>query len=130
MSLLSREARRRNDAFDDHRKEYGRDGDWHGQRVYPSHPCFGASRMPGMIQPHRTLLWHTNGTVDVTVSPLTGGPARTRTLPITREQWDAWQGGEYIQRAMPHLSASDREFLLSGMTDEDFEKMRDEDEDV
>lgn len=47
------------------------------------------------------------------------GKVRTRDIDVTPEQLAAWQGGTIIQRAMPHLTASDREFILSGCTDEE-----------
>jgi len=37
-----------------------------------------------------------------------------RVLPISKEQLSSWIGGELIQNAMPNLSISDREFLISG----------------
>ena len=36
-------------------------------------------------------------------------------LPITLEQLRSWANGTYIQRAMPHLSAEEREFLITGL---------------
>jgi hypothetical protein len=50
------------------------------------------------------------------------GVERTLDLPITQEQLDAWQGGMVIQRAMPHLSKADREFLITGTTQEEWDK--------
>jgi hypothetical protein len=45
---------------------------------------------------------------------------------------DAWNNGKLIQKAFPDLSASDREFIKSGITDEEwnemFFEMEDEDE--
>lgn len=37
-------------------------------------------------------------------------------LDVTQEQIDQWQGGALIQDAMPHLSADEREFLITGST--------------
>lgn len=48
---------------------------------------------------------------------------------ITRTQWDAWQAGEHIQNAMPQLGPEEREFLLSGMTPEEWNQMIAENED-
>jgi hypothetical protein len=47
---------------------------------------------------------------------------RVRDLPITQEQYDAWAGGALIQEAMPHLSADDREFLMTGSTPEEWDE--------
>jgi hypothetical protein len=37
-------------------------------------------------------------------------------MPITQDQLDAWAEGELIQEAMPHLTADQREFILTGIT--------------
>ena len=51
------------------------------------------------------------------------GVTRTLDLPVTQEQLDAWKGGELIQRAMPHLTADEREFLMTGITAHEWEEM-------
>lgn len=46
-----------------------------------------------------------------------------RDIPITEAQMDRWLGGlELIQDVMPELSADDREFMISGITPEMWEK--------
>jgi hypothetical protein len=53
-------------------------------------------------------------------SPLTG-KQNTMDLPITEEQLGRWQRREgLIQNIMPELSAGQREFLMSGYTEEDW----------
>lgn len=52
-------------------------------------------------------------------SPITK-KVTTRDLDVTQEQFDRWNQGESIQSVFTNLSASDREFLLTGMTDEDW----------
>lgn len=47
----------------------------------------------------------------------------TREIDVTQSQLDRWQAGELIQNVMPHLSADDREFLMTGLTPEDWEEM-------
>ena len=43
-------------------------------------------------------------------------------LPITEDDLLAWESsGELIQRAFPHLSPDQREFLLSGATPEEWD---------
>lgn len=37
-------------------------------------------------------------------------------IDITQEQLDQWQSGVLIQNAMPNISATEREFLISGMS--------------
>jgi hypothetical protein len=51
------------------------------------------------------------------------GVTRTKDLPITQEQYNAWQSGVYAQDAFANLDAGDREFIISGNTDEDWNKM-------
>jgi hypothetical protein len=57
----------------------------------------------------------------ITRTSTLSGKTRSRDLPITHEQYMAWRGGEYIQDAMPQLSDSDREFIISGITDEEWD---------
>jgi hypothetical protein len=44
-------------------------------------------------------------------------------LPVTPEQIEAWRQGELIQNVMPQLSAAEREFLISGVTPEEWEAL-------
>ena len=58
------------------------------------------------------------------------GIVRKRDLDITEEQVEAWQNGALIQDAMPQLSVADREFLINGVTDEEWRQtFGEEDED-
>ena len=56
------------------------------------------------------------------ISPVTG-KENAREINVTQEQIDRWQTGALIQNVMPELSASDREFLISGCTDEDWKTL-------
>ena len=47
-------------------------------------------------------------------SPLTG-IVNEKDLDITQEQYDNWNNGMLIQRAMPHLTSEEREFLITGL---------------
>jgi len=53
------------------------------------------------------------------VSTLTGVD-RERDLPVTPEQVAAWRDGMLIQHAMPHLSIDDREWLITGITPDEW----------
>ena len=44
----------------------------------------------------------------------------TRYIDITEEQIKAWEDGALIQDVAPHLSVSDREFLINGVTDDEW----------
>lgn len=57
----------------------------------------------------------------VTMTSPFSGITRTKEINVTEAQFNAWRGGELIQNAMPHLSASDREFLMTGIDDEEFD---------
>ena len=54
--------------------------------------------------------------MEITRKSLFSGVVRTRELDITQAQLDEWENGALIQNAFPHLSADDREFLMTGMT--------------
>jgi hypothetical protein len=55
-------------------------------------------------------------------SPLTGGQT-TLDLPVTEEQIQAYQRGGLIQDVFSHLTPGQREFIMSGYTEEDWAKM-------
>ena len=61
--------------------------------------------------------------MEVTKTSVHSGITRTLTLDVTAEEIATWKAGELIQNVMPHLSADDREFLMTGLTPEDWEEM-------
>jgi hypothetical protein len=64
-----------------------------------------------------------DGTMAITRTSLWSGETRTMELPITAVQLAQWEAGMPIQHAMPHLSATEREFVVSGMASEEWEEM-------
>ena len=55
---------------------------------------------------------------------------RTFEIDVTQAQLDAWNvDGKLIQDAMPNLNSSEREFIMSGMTDEEWDELYPEEED-
>lgn len=52
---------------------------------------------------------------------LISGVIRTLDLPVTEEQIEAWENGVSIQNAMPNLTDAQREFILTGMTNEEWD---------
>jgi hypothetical protein len=50
------------------------------------------------------------------------GIVRSKEINITPEQLKAWENGALIQRVVPQLSESDRVFIISGSTDEEWEE--------
>ena len=55
-------------------------------------------------------------------SPLTGNTA-TKEINVTPAQIAAWEGGELAQNAFPDASPSEREFIMTGYTDFDWDEM-------
>jgi hypothetical protein len=51
------------------------------------------------------------------------GIERTIDLPITQDQLKNWHNGMLVQDAFPNLTNSQREFILSGITDEEWNGM-------
>jgi len=62
----------------------------------------------------------------ITKKSMFSGAANTMDLPVTREQLDRWQGGELIQKVFPFLSISEREFLVTGCTSEEWDEVMQE----
>lgn len=60
--------------------------------------------------------------MQITNTSMLTGKRHTLEIDITPEQLKRWQEGELIQNVCPHLSADDREFLVSGSTKEEWEK--------
>ncbi len=44
-------------------------------------------------------------------------------LDITKEQLFSWVDGELVQNAMPQLSAEEREFLMTGITPDEWDSV-------
>lgn len=61
---------------------------------------------------------NTNGLTVVGKKCHVTGKYYTVTMPT--EQWHDWMNGMLIQKAMPALSADQREFLISGTSPEGF----------
>jgi hypothetical protein len=51
------------------------------------------------------------------------GVTREKEIDITPEQYALWESGVFIQNAAPHLSAEDREFIITGVTHEEWVKV-------
>tara|TARA_R100001530_G_C4271303_1_gene143200 strand:- start:60 stop:326 length:267 start_codon:yes stop_codon:yes gene_type:complete len=47
----------------------------------------------------------------------------TQDIDVTHEQLDAWRSGVSIQVAMPHLSPDEREFIMTGITSDEWKKL-------
>lgn len=51
------------------------------------------------------------------------GRVNVMDIPVTMAQIEAWQRGMLIQRAMPNLTDGQREFLMTGITDSEWDAM-------
>lgn len=49
------------------------------------------------------------------------GKTNQMEIAVTDEQMEAWEGGELIQNAMPNLTPDEREFIMTGITPEEWE---------
>lgn len=59
--------------------------------------------------------------MQITRKSMLSGRERTKEINVTEEQLALWQGGMLIQNAMPHLTAGEREFIKTGITDEEWD---------
>lgn len=55
------------------------------------------------------------------VSRLTGKRHQLE-IDVTAEQLENWRNGELIQVAMPNLSPNEREFIMTGVTKEEWDE--------
>lgn len=64
----------------------------------------------------------------ITRKSFISGVTRTKDLNITQEQYDKWERGTPVQEAFPNLSRSDCEFIVTGVSDEEWDETFKEDE--
>lgn len=55
-------------------------------------------------------------------SPFSGKES-TMDIDVSEEQINQWQRGSLIQHAMPNLTSDEREFLMTGITPDEWESM-------
>jgi hypothetical protein len=48
---------------------------------------------------------------------------RAKELRVPQHQIDSWVRGELIQRAMPQLCAEDREYIITGLSSEEWDRL-------
>ena len=66
----------------------------------------------------------------ITKTSVMTGEKNEMLLPVTNEQIERWQNGELVQNVFPHLSPSEREFLISGVTPEEWNVVNEDMEEV
>ena len=74
------------------------------------------------LREHRTQGINRPGTyVEVTKKSMLTGIEHTRLINATANEINRWRNGALIQNALPHLTDEDREFLMSGITPEEWD---------
>jgi hypothetical protein len=58
----------------------------------------------------------------ITKMSIISGKTTFMDLDITDAQLRRWKGGELIQNVFPHLSPDEREFLMTGITHDEWEE--------
>ena len=56
----------------------------------------------------------------IRTSPFSGN-TNSMEIEVTQEQLSSWESGTLIQNAMPNLSADEREFIMTGITPEEWD---------
>jgi len=51
------------------------------------------------------------------------GIVRSMDLPIQPEQLEAWRMGQHAQKAFPNLTPAQREFIMTGCTEAEWDSM-------
>ncbi len=61
--------------------------------------------------------------MNITRTSQVSGITRSIDLNITQEQLDAWSNGMLVQKAFPNLTPSEREFIITGITSEEWDEL-------
>lgn len=68
--------------------------------------------------------------MQITRRSMLSGITRTKEIDVTRDQLEEWANGGLIQDVMPNLSDDDREFILSGITADEWDSVYGEEEEI
>jgi hypothetical protein len=60
---------------------------------------------------------------ELTRTSIISGTTRTIVVTAPASAWQLYDGGTLIQHALPMLSAAQREFLMTGITAEEWDEM-------
>ena len=55
-----------------------------------------------------------------TRTSVVSGITRTQDIPVKQEELNSWVNGSLIQVAMPQLSVDEREFIMTGITPDEW----------
>ena len=61
--------------------------------------------------------------MEITRTSIITGIERTQDIPVTQEQLNEWEGGTLIQKVMPELTPSQREFIMTGIVDSEWDNV-------
>tara|TARA_R110002167_G_C12355101_1_gene622610 strand:+ start:269 stop:511 length:243 start_codon:yes stop_codon:yes gene_type:complete len=59
----------------------------------------------------------------ITKKSMVTGNNATKNIDVTQTQLNAWENGALIQDAMPQVSLSDREFIKTGITNDEWNNL-------
>lgn len=59
--------------------------------------------------------------MEITRKSMLSGKVHTLSINVKPEQIRKWQEGELIQDAMPNITPSEREFIMTGITKEEWD---------
>ena len=60
--------------------------------------------------------------MNITMTSIISGITRTKNIPVTKSQIYNWKiAGVLIQNAMPNISVDEREFIMTGITPEEWD---------
>ena len=76
-----------------------------------------------------TEVFNPNNTVTVTRWSVLSGKTHTMTIPATKEQFERWRSGGLIQECFPWASAEQREFIMTGSTQEEWDAVYEDEDD-
>lgn len=57
----------------------------------------------------------------ITRKSMLSGIERSLEIPVTKEQIDKWESGALAQEAFPNITPTQREFIMTGVTDEEWD---------
>jgi len=66
--------------------------------------------------------------MEITRKSVLTGAVHTKDIDITQQQYSDYIDGALAQEAFPHLSAEDREFIISGATPEEWKELMEEED--
>jgi hypothetical protein len=68
------------------------------------------------------IAYHDDGTATVTKISMLTGKLHSLTVRMTEEQYNTWwKGRALIQNTLPDTTADEREFLMTGITSEEWD---------